>query len=221
LRSALSQAEKWLLVARNVVKLTEPPRKRKAQPTVFTPDEVQVFIQACETHRLGPLYVLMAVTGIRLGEALGLLWQNVDLDRATIFVRQALQRVDLSDGTVELQIVEPKSETSYRVVSIPASVLPTLVKHRAAQNRERLVAGSRWHQKGFAFTSTIGTPLDERNVRREFYALLRAAKLPQIRLHDLRHSYATIHELEPDWRMAQTGGGASIRCLTAVDEHYS
>jgi integrase len=134
----------------------------------------------------------MSVTGVRLGEALGLLWQPMDLDRGAVSIRQALQRVDLPDGTTELRAVEPKSDTSYRVVSIPTSVLPLLVRHRATQNRERLLTGSRWQQKDLVFTSTIGTPLDERNVRREFHALLRTAKLPRIRLHDLRHSYATI-----------------------------
>jgi integrase len=89
-------------------------------------------------------------------------------------------------------VVELKSDTSYRLLALPASIIPILTKHRAAQNRERLVAGSRWQKMGFVFTSTIGTPLDERNVRREFYALLKSAKLPRIRLHDLRHSFATV-----------------------------
>jgi len=85
-----------------------------------------------------------------------------------------------------------KSETSYRIVSIPASVVPLLIKHRSTQNRERLLAGERWKSTGIVFTSTIGTALDERNVRREFYTLLKASSLPRIRLHDLRHSCATI-----------------------------
>jgi hypothetical protein len=92
----------------------------------------------------------------------------------------------------EEQLVEPKSDRSYRVVSIPASIVAFLTRHRAQQNRERLVAGSRWQPTGHAFTSTIGTPLDERNVRREFYELLKAQSLPRLRPHDLRHSYATI-----------------------------
>jgi integrase len=192
LRSALTQAEKWLLVPRNIVKLTDPPRRRKREVRVFTPDEAKRFVETSKGHRLEALFVAMLATGLRIGEALGVFWENVDLDRGTLFVRQALQRVELSEGGSELQLVEPKSDTSYRVVTIPASVLPILGRHRANQNRERLVAGSRWQQKGFAFTSTIGTPLDERNVRREFYALLKAAKLPRIRIHDLRHSYATI-----------------------------
>ena len=70
--------------------------------------------------------------------------------------------------------------------------LAILVKHRATQNRERLLAGERWRSTGLVFTSTIGSPLDERNVRREFYALLKSGELPRIRLHDLRHSCATI-----------------------------
>ena len=97
----------------------------------------------------------------------------------------------MEDGRTELQLVEPKSDRSYRVVSIPASIVAMLTRHRAQQNRERLIAGSRWKQTGHAFTSTIGTPLDERNVRREFYALLKANNLPRLRPHDLRHSYAT------------------------------
>ena len=98
----------------------------------------------------------------------------------------------MEDGRTELQLVEPKSDRSYRVVSVPGSIIAMLTRHRAQQNRERLVAGSRWQQTGHTFASTIGTPLDERNVRREFYALLKAQNLPRMRPHDLRHSYATI-----------------------------
>ena len=192
LRSALSQAEKWLLVPRNVAKLTEPPRNKRRDIRIFTPGEANQFVGACEDHRLGALYVAMLALGVRLGEGLGLKWEDVDLDKHTVFVRRALQRVQNADGSTELQLVEPKSDTSYRIVSIPASVVPRLIRHRSAQNRERLLAGERWRNTGLVSTSTIGTPLDERNVRREFYGLLKAAELPRIRLHDLRHSCATI-----------------------------
>jgi integrase len=129
--------------------------------------------------------------GLRIGEGLGLLWEDVDLDRATVFVRRALQRVPLDGGQSELRLVEPKSETSIRVVTVPASGVRIVVRHRASQTRERLVAGSRWVPKGLVFTTTIGTPLDERNVRRELYTLMAEAGLPRLRLHDLRHGDAT------------------------------
>jgi len=192
LRSAFTQAEKWLLVPRNVVKLTDPPRRKRVNLQVLTIDDAKILVEACQSHRLGPAYCAMLALGLRMGEALGLKWEDVDLDRATVFVRRALQRVAMEDGHTELQLVEPKSDRSYRVVSIPASIVAMLARHRAQQNRERLVAGSRWRQTGHTFATAIGTPLDERNVRREFYALLKANKLPRLRPHDLRHSYATI-----------------------------
>ena len=65
--------------------------------------------------------------------------------------------MELRDDATTLRLVEPNSDTSYRVLSIPASVVPMLIRHRAAQNRERLVAGSRWQKTGLLFTSTIGT----------------------------------------------------------------
>src|SRR5262249_31573571 len=144
LRSAFTQAEKWLLVPRNVVKLTDPPRRKRTNLQVFSPEQAKLFVEACQDHRLGPLYCAMLTLGLRMGGALGLKWDDVDLDRATVFVRRALQRVVKDDGRTELQLVEPKSDRSYRVVSIPASIVALLTRHRAAQNRERLIAGSRW-----------------------------------------------------------------------------
>ena len=74
---------------------------------------------------------------------------------------------------------------------LPVLVVEALKRHRESQKREQLLAGSRWVHSDLVFTSTIGTPLDERNVRRQFKALLEAAGLPSMRLHDLRHSTAT------------------------------
>jgi integrase len=88
-------------------------------------------------------------------------------------------------------IGEPKSEQSRRTVRLPAVTVTTL-RHRTWQKRERLKAGGDWHQSTHVFTSTIGSPLDERNVRRAFKDLLTAAKLPKIRIHDLRHTCATL-----------------------------
>jgi integrase len=149
-------------VPRNVVELTDPPRRKRVNLQVLTVEDAKKFVEACQEHRLGPLYCAMLRLGLRMGEALGLKWEDVDLDRSTVFVRRALQRVVKEDGCTELQLVEPKSDRSYRLVSIPASIVAFLARHRARQNRERLVAGSRWQQTGHTFASTIGTPLDER-----------------------------------------------------------
>ncbi len=187
LRSALNQAVKWQLVHWNVAALTDPPRATRHDIHVLDKDAAQRFLAVCADHRLGPLFTVSLALGLRLGEALGLQWEDVDLDRQFLSIRHALQRVD---GRV--QLVEPKSERSRRQMPLPGVAVKALTRHRATQNRERLLAGSRWAGTDFVFASTIGTPLDDSNVRKEFHRILEKAELPRMRIHDLRHSFATL-----------------------------
>jgi integrase len=89
-------------------------------------------------------------------------------------------------------LVEPKTEKSRRVLPLPLLLINALRTHRTRQLEERLALGSNWQESGFVFSSTIGTPLEPRNLNRTFDALIVKAKLPKIRFHDLRHSCATI-----------------------------
>jgi len=120
---------------------------------------------------------------------LGLAWTDVDLDRAILTVRHALQRVNSV-----LTLVEPKSVTSHRVVALPTIVVDGLRVHRTRQREDRLLAGSRWHDdpRGLVFTTTVRTPMDGIAVTRRFQALLAAAGLPRQRFHDLRHECASL-----------------------------
>jgi len=140
-----------------------------------------------ERHVNNYLGMVQFACARRLGELLGLQWADVDLGKATIRVRQALQRVGQ-----DVRLVEPKSERSRRVVRLPGLVIDSLKRHERRQRAEKVLAGSRWTQSGFVFTSSIGSPCDERNVRRDFHALLKRAALPRIRSHDLRHTCATL-----------------------------
>ena len=101
-------------------------------------------------------------------------------------------RAALAPLKTSVQVTEPKSARSRRTIALPTVAVTALRAHRVRQLEARLAAGSRWQDCGFVFASSIGTPLDPRNVTREFKALLVAAKLPNIRLHDLRHSCATL-----------------------------
>ena len=92
----------------------------------------------------------------------------------------------------KLRFVEPKSERSRRSVSLPSFALDALNRQQERQRGERLLAGSKWVDTRLVFTTTIGTPLDERNVRRVFKAVLETAGLPALRIHDLRHTTATL-----------------------------
>lgn len=77
-------------------------------------------------------------------------------------------------------------------MNLPAVTRSVLVAHLARQDEERRIAGSRWQETGFVFTTTIGTPGDARSVIRRFHSILKTTGLPRIRFHDLRHSAATL-----------------------------
>lgn len=92
----------------------------------------------------------------------------------------------------KLQFAEPKTAGNRRTISMPEIVGRALREHRVRQLQERLLAGSRWQEHGLVFTSTIGTPLEPRNMVRHFHQVLRQAGLPRFRFHDLRHTAATL-----------------------------
>jgi integrase len=127
------------------------------------------------------------VLGLRLGEILGLKWEDLDFSGSTLRVQRTLQRFE-----GKLDFGSPKSESSRRTVDLPSFVKAILIRHQKGQEQERLGAGADWQDLDLVFTTSRGTPLHERNVRREFKKLLADNNLPSIRLHDLRHTCATL-----------------------------
>jgi integrase len=187
LRHALNQAVRWGILLRNAASLVDCPRVPAYEVRAMSPEEARLLLKAVHGDRLESAYVLALGVGLRQGELLGLEWDDVDLDAATLQVRQTLQRIE-----GKLRIVEPKTRRSRRVVLLPRFVIAALRAHRARQLEERHWAGSRWHENRFVFTSTIGTPLDGTNVTHRLHVLLDRAGIPRIRFHDLRHACATL-----------------------------
>ena len=187
LRRALNQAMRWDLVSRNVASLVDSPRVPRYELRPLSPDEARRLLEATRSDRLGALYAVALLTGLRQGEVLGLTWEDVDLDAGTITVRHALQRVD---GVYEL--VEPKTRRSARTIAIPRVALAILRDHRSVQLQDRLLQGSRWKGRGLVFTTETGSPLDGTNVTHHLQLLLARAGLPRQRFHDLRHACASL-----------------------------
>jgi integrase len=153
-----------------------------------------------------PVPHLLATTGMRRGEVLGARWQDVDLDEAWLAVRQTLIAVGY-----EVQVSEPKTERSRRRIGLDAATVTALRAHRARQLQERLAWGEAWTDSGLVFTKEDGTPLHPHSLSQFFEKRARAAGLPPIRLHDLRHSYAT----------AALGAGVPTRVLSERLGHSS
>jgi integrase len=186
LRRALGQAAKWELVSRNVAALADPPKIPQRELDVPNPEEARELLRVAEGHPLEALITTALTTGMRRGELLGLAWDDVDLDGATLTVRRAPQRID-----GELRLVEPKSARSRRTIALPPVTVAALRQLRVEQDRMREAGDDDWVDSGFVFTSTVGTPLDGDNVSHRFRKLLEEAGFPPWRFHDLRHACAT------------------------------
>ena len=187
LRAALNQALRWGMVGRNVAMLTEPPRGPKYEIKPLEPEEARRFLAAVKGDRLEALYSVALALGLRQGEALGLRWQDVDLDRGRMRVVHQLQRVES-----KLTLVDLKTELSRRTLVLPASTWLKLRQHHDHQQEEKAAAGRNWQDRDLVFTKVGGQPLEGTTVSRMFHRHLDAAGLTQRRFHDLRHSCATL-----------------------------
>jgi integrase len=189
LRGALGHAERTDLVTRNVARLARPPRIPRRRVSPLSVEQVRTFVAAIAGDRLEALYLVALGVGLRQGEILGLRWSDVDLDGGTLTVRHALARID---GRLEL--VEPKSATSRRVVPLPGFVRDALVAHRRRQAAEPLSLRPDAPDPfaDLVFMTTHGTPLDGITITRRFQRILADAGLPRQRFHDLRHACASL-----------------------------
>jgi integrase len=139
LRAALQDAVDEELLSRNVARLVQLRVTDERRVRSFSRDEALRFLAAAEQHRLYALWAVALAMGLRRGEALGLAWADVDLDRGRLTVRQALHRVD---GQLRLDSV--KTDASVAVLPVPATLVRILSAHRRRQREERIAAGSRW-----------------------------------------------------------------------------
>ncbi|MDX3855935.1 site-specific integrase [Streptomyces sp. AK02-01A] len=188
LKSALEHAVREEEIPRNVARnvRTGTPRPRRFEP--LTTEEARQFLTTAQDHRLHALFELALHTGLRKGELLGLRWEDLDLDAGTAAVRRTLQRTAAGGLTT----LPTKTRASERRIALPTRCVQSLKLHHGQQQREREAAGTTWEHDGHVFTTAQGRPIDPTNLTRTFLTLLRKAGLRRLRLHDLRHSTATL-----------------------------
>jgi integrase len=172
-------------------------------------------MRALKDLPMGCLFMLMLVTGMRRGEALGLRWEDVDLKKGVISIRQQLQRID-----GELKATEVKTDKSRRSINLSKSMVQELKAHKAVQAKERLESAI-WHDTAYVFTSNVGTPLDPRNVAKRFLSACRKAKIGTWHPHELRHTAASLMLANgvPLQVVSDILGHASIRITSDVYGH--
>ena len=204
LRSALGSAV-GVLVAVNaaqdlrvpgVAKTRRGQTRDRAVKRFLTVPQAKAFRTVCAGHRLGALFTVALACGLRLGEACGLSWDDVDLETGRIKIWRQLQRVEKG----RLVLVDLKTEKSMRTLTLPPFAIAAVRAYRKAQLEARLKAGKRWTDRGFVFATftpraqyPAGAPLQPRNVNRLMNDLLVRAELPRaVTFHGLRHSAASL-----------------------------
>ena len=187
LRRSFSVAVKWGIVAANPVLQVDAPPLQHFEIEPLQLDEVRVLLRASAGTALHVRWLVAATLGLRQGEALGLRWSDVDLGAGQLRVRQALQR---QEGGVVM--VQPKTARSRRTIPLPSAVVEAMRAHKQSQADRREAAGEEWHDSGLVFTTRTGGPIHPRNDYRSFQALLTRAGLRRVRLHDLRHTAASL-----------------------------
>ncbi|MGY1680710.1 tyrosine-type recombinase/integrase [Geodermatophilus sp. SYSU D01176] len=188
LSRALKVATQRGKVARNVCTLVDAPSVERDEIRPLTAGDARRVLEAARGRRNAARWSVALALGLRQGEGLGLTWDAVDLDAGTLTVRQALQRQP-GKGLV---FVQPKSRAGRRTIALPGPLRDALRAHRTAQLAERMAAGSQWQDNDLVFCQENGQPIDPRSDHRAWRALLADAKVPQARLHDARHTAATL-----------------------------
>lgn len=184
---ALRQAEVEGLVARNVAALTSTPRVVTEPGRSLTLDQAQALLAAANGEPLEIALLLGLLLGLRPGETLGLLWENVDLDAGVVHVRLSL-KLEPSG----MRLGEPKTPKSKRSIAVPALLVAALRAHRIRQTETRLAAGARWHGYDLAVTTSVGTPVHPSNYRRAFARMTRRAGIGNWHPNELRHSFVSL-----------------------------
>lgn len=191
--AALKQAEREGLVSRNVAAFAKKPKKSQPKMRVLTNDEMQRLLAEAAADRLGAAIIFMLGTGLRRGELAALRWEDVDLKNRTIHIAHTVNRVSTPNGPrrTGLSVQEPKTAAGRRSIPLPPSTAGVLTSWRTRQTEERLQLGAAWQNTGLVFTAEEGTMIDPQNINRKLNQLLKRAGIEHIKVHELRHTFAT------------------------------
>lgn len=184
---ALQQAVKIGYLRFNPADACELPRAVRKELKPLDEEQSRAFLKAIQGHRFEMLYTVTLFTGMREGEALGLLWDCVDFKKGTILINKQLQREKKKNGQY---LLAPTKNGKSRTITPAPWVMKLLRTQRARQAEQQLSAGPMWEDSGLVFTNELGHHLAIHTVYKDFKQIAASIGRPDARFHDLRHSYA-------------------------------
>lgn len=194
---------RWNLLQRNIADQADAPSSPpgSVEMKTWTAEELRRFLDFVASDRLYGAWVLAATTGLRRGEVLGLRWGDIDLEPGRLAVRQTLVSV-----AYETKFSTPKTKRGRRSVSLNATTVMALRSHRKRQLQDRMAWGPAYQDSGLVVTREDGSLVHPDRFTQMFDKHVKNSGLPRIRLHDLRHTHATLA-----FRRSSQGGKRSAR----------
>nr|WP_243420782.1 site-specific integrase [Micromonospora globispora] len=209
IRAALNEAVRRGHLTKNPAALAKAPRLPESEIEPYSVAEVQRLLVATRGRRNSARWAVALSLGLRQGEALGLRWSDVDLDAGTLTVRRGRQRPRWEHGCrspcgrkhgghcpdrrpIRADTAETKSRAGRRSIGLPDELVALLRKHRDEQDQERVTAAQLWEDGDWLFATPTGGPVNPRTDYDEWKRLLKLAGLRDGRLHDARHTAATV-----------------------------
>ncbi|MGW5178689.1 tyrosine-type recombinase/integrase [Streptomyces sp. NPDC004082] len=208
-RTALNEAVRRGHLGKNPVQLAKAPKTGEYEVEPYSVQEVQRLLKAADRHRNSARWAVALALGLRQGEVLGLKWEDVDLEGGFLVVRRSRHRPQYAHGCAEPcgrkaagycperrrtnpELSTTKSRAGRRAVGLPEQLVDLLGAHLKAQEAERKRAGKRWEGNGLVFPDEQGRSPSHRRDWAEWKALLTEANVRDGRLHDARHTAATV-----------------------------
>lgn len=189
LRAALTYAIRAGMVERNAAQYSKPPARQTSERAYLTAAQAKTLLDTSREHDpdLHPLLTLGLYTGLRIGELAGLSWDAIDFEARSVSVRRTVGWINGA-----WSFGEPKTKKSARTLTLPKPAIDALIEQRDRQGFLKRAAGERWRPYDLVFASTLGTPIEHKNVSRRLHVLLERAGLPKMGFHGLRHSCASL-----------------------------
>jgi integrase len=188
LHDALQSAVKWGLLARNPADAVDAPRFQRPEINIMSADEINRFLEAAKDTPYYAIFYLALFTGMRRSELLALKWTDVDLILCQIYVNRSLHQ--LKDGSMIIR--QPKSDKSRRMISLTPSTVIVLLEHREYQSSIKMIQGLLLNDDDLVFSQLDGGPYRPDTITHAWIKLTRKTGLKGIRLHDARHSHASL-----------------------------
>ena len=196
LHKALSQALQEGLIDSNPASGVTLPRARRPQVEILTRDDQAKLVRATYHHRYGVFVRLVLMTGLRMGELLGLRWEDIDFHSNMLHIQRTLNRLqkrDLPDtfsgNRTEIVIQEPKTENSIRTIPLLPQLIKDLMTWRSLQEMDRAAAGEQYQDTGMIVTNPMGGYIEPRTFKKYYDQILEIARLRHFTFHALRHPY--------------------------------